>query len=55
MRFWVVQKQRTAEAILAAIDAGNCTTENQVAAIAAQMGDAVSWASPWASREEDGQ
>ena len=54
MRFWVVQKQSTAEAILAAIDAGNCITESQVEAVAAQMGDTVSWASPWAS-EEDGQ
>lgn len=53
MRFWIVQKNVTVEAILAAIDAGNCTTEEQVEAIAAQMDDTVSWASTWASGLED--
>ena len=53
MRFWVVQKQSTVEAIFDAIQAGQCTTENQVEAIAAQCGDCVTWASSWASGEEE--
>lgn len=52
MRFWVVQKQSTTEAILKAIDTGACTTEHQIEAIAAQMGDTVSWASPQVSSTE---
>lgn len=53
MRFWVVQKQSTVEAIFDAIEAGRCTNEKQIEAIAAQCGDQVTWASNWASEEED--
>ena len=44
MKFWIVQKQSTADAIFAAIEAGGCTKEEEVEAIAAQLGDTVTWA-----------
>lgn len=53
MRFWITQNQDTVEAIFMAIDAGTCTSESQVEAIAAQMGDTVTWASPWTSGLEE--
>lgn len=43
MRFWIAQKQDTVEAVIKAIKAGKCTTEEQVEAIAAKMGDTVKW------------
>ena len=53
MRFWIVQKQRTVEAIFRAIEKGRCKTEAQVEAIAAKYNDCVTWASPWPSGEAD--
>lgn len=49
MRFWIVTKDETVEAIFRAIENGTCTTEEQVEAIAAKHGDSVTWASHWAS------
>ena len=43
MRFWIVQQQRTVEAIIKAIKTGKCKTEKQVEAIAAKYGDTVTW------------
>ena len=52
MRFWIVQKQDTVDAIIDAINAGTCTTESQVEAIAAQMDDTVAWTNPRTYGEE---
>ena len=52
MKFWIVQKENTVDAIITAIKVGECTTESQVEAIAAQMGDTVTWANPWPDEEE---
>lgn len=53
MRFWIVKKNKTVEAIFKAIENGTCTTEEQVEAIAAKYGDTVQWASTWASGLEE--
>lgn len=45
MRFWIVQKQTTADAIINAVHAGVCQTETDVETLVAQYGDKVSWAS----------
>ena len=45
MRFWIVGKKATEDAIVIAIKAGICKTEQDVEALAAQYGDKVSWAS----------
>lgn len=55
MRFWVVKKYSTEEAISKAIENGTCTTEEQVEAIAAKYGDSVSWANGWASGLEEAE
>lgn len=49
MRFWIVQKDETVDAIFKAIENGTCITEDQVESIAAAHGDTVTWASAWAS------
>lgn len=49
MRFWIVQKDETVEAIFNAIENGTCTTEEHAEAIAAAHGDTVTWANGWAS------
>lgn len=53
MRFWIVKKNKTVEAIFEAIENGSCTTEEHVEAIAAKYGDSVTWASHWASGLEE--
>ena len=45
MRFWIVQKQDTVEAIIHEIKMGTCTTEDEVESIAAQFCDTVTWVS----------
>ena len=45
MRFWIVKKKTTEDAIVTAVKAGICKTEQDVEALAAQYGDKVSWAS----------
>lgn len=53
VRFWIVKKDETVEAIFKAIENGTCTTEAQAEAIAAAHGDTVKWASPSASGLEE--
>lgn len=45
MRFWVVHRYDTEEAIFEAIRSGQCKTEADVEAIAEQLNDRVTWAS----------
>lgn len=55
MRFWIVKKDETVDAIFEAIENGTCTTEEQVEAIAAKYGDSVSWANGWNSGEKEAE
>ena len=43
MKYWIVKKPTTANAIMAAIEAGTCTTEAHVKAIADRYGDELFW------------
>ena len=43
MKFWITGKASTADAIIAAIEAGKCTSDWQVERIARQHGDKVMW------------
>ena len=43
MKHWIVKKPTTANAIMAAIEAGTCTTEAHVKAIADRYGDELFW------------
>lgn len=45
MRFWIVHRCDTEEAIIEAIRSGQCKTEADVEAIAEQRNDHVTWAS----------
>ena len=45
MKFWIVNKATTADAIIAAIEAGKCTSDWQVERIARQHGDKIMWCS----------
>lgn len=47
MRFWIVTKNETVDAIIEALQAGTCTTEKEIEAIAAQFHDNVTWAKNW--------
>lgn len=49
MRFWVVHRYDTEEAIFEAIRTGQCKTEADVEAIAERFNDHVAWASNFAS------
>ena len=53
MRFWIVKKQSTVNAIFRAIEKGQCETEAQVEALAARHNDCVTWAEPWPGEEAD--
>ena len=43
MKFWITGKAATADAIIAAVEAGKCTSDWQVERIARQHGDKVAW------------
>ena len=45
MKFWITGKATTADAIIAAIEAGKCTSDWQVERIARQHGDKIMWCS----------
>lgn len=45
MKFWITGKASTADAIIAAVEAGKCTSDWQVERIARQHGDKVMWCS----------
>lgn len=53
MRFWIVQKQSTVNAIFRAMEKGRCKTEAQVGAIAAKHKDCVTWAEPRPGEEAE--
>lgn len=42
---WVVKKMDTADALIAAMEAGTCRTNEDVKTIAESMGDTVRWRS----------
>ena len=43
MKFWIVSKATTADAIIAAVEAGKCTSDWQIERIARQHSDRVMW------------
>ena len=45
MKFWITGKASTADALIAAIEAGKCTSDWQVERIARQHGDKIMWCS----------
>lgn len=44
MRFWITQKAGTVDAVIKAIESGECTTEHDVETIAKRLNDRVEWA-----------